>query len=306
MSQMAAMFDEDPAVIAAHALARERFEAMATNDVSDPQPDDPIDAIQLALMRWQRAHFGDQSSERMALGIIEEMVETFAADTANTTEGALDGLGDTCVFSSQLCTNNRLALGPVLDLARVFTMRQGAKLIMAHGVLAQVILKGAQKIRGLDDENRYRLRLVGAIAMCIAKAIDDVEIMHDLAVKPRDVLLVVAREVLARGDGHDAIPKAPPPREITPEEHERAKHLRRAKAEEQLQATIGAYDPSADAPACMECGADLRAAGDVDLFHCTADTGHVFTGMQVAAAGATNRMRAPDEAFDASEITKPE
>lgn len=293
MAQLAAMFDKDPAVLAAHKLARERFEAWAANDASDPPPPDPIDAIQIALMRWERDRFGIQGSERHALGIIEETVETFLADDPTKTEEALDGLGDTCVYSAQLCTGNRLALAPILDLARVFTRRQHHGMI-AHGVLAQVVLKGAQKIRGLDDVDRYRVRLVGAIAMCIAKAIDDVELMHDIAVKPGEVLLVVAREVLSRGEGHDAIPK-PVPSEatrqmITPEEREHRKHERRAAAEAALSSAIAGYDASSDYPACLECGAELRTMGDADLWKCTANEEHVFTGKRVAAAGAETRV----------------
>lgn len=249
MAQLAAVFDADPAVIAAHKLSRDRFEAMAANDATDPDPDDPIDAIQLALMRWERKRFGLVIGEHHTLGIIEEMAETFLADTANSAEGALDGLGDTCVYAAQLCTGNRLAIGPILDLARLFTARQ-MRLLVASGVLAQVVLKGAQKIRGLDDENRYRLRLVGAIAMCIAKAIEDVEMMHDIAVRPADVLLVVAREVLQRGEGHDAIPRAVASEAtrtmVTPEEHARISEERKSKAMVALQGATS--DLAVEAP----------------------------------------------------------
>jgi hypothetical protein len=254
MTQLAAIFDDDPSVIAAHKLARDAFEAMATNHPSDPQPTDPIDAIQLALMRWQRAKFGDQIDERMALGIIEEMAETFLSDAPPLAEQALDGLGDVCVYAAQLCTSNRLALSPLLDLARMLTRRQNtAKLLpVAYGVLAQTVLKGSQKIRGLDDVQRFRLRLIGSLALCIAKAIDDVEIMHDVKVRAGEVLLVVAREVLARGAGHDAIPKAVKPEttmQLTAEQIEQHKADRQANALGKMAGVLEGYDPDVDPPA---------------------------------------------------------
>lgn len=250
MAQLAAIFDSDPAVLAAHALARQRFEEWAANGADDPPPPNATDALQIQLMRWERRMFGNVPSVMHALGVIEEMTETFLADMPNSAEGALDGLGDTCVYAAQLCTGNRLALGPVLDLARVFTSRSGLKLLTAPGVLAQVVLKGAQKIRGLDDENRFRTRLVGALAMCIAKAIDDVEVMHDVRVRVAEVFGVVAGEVLARGAGHDGIPKSVKPEvtevTVTAEEIEAHKKARDDKALSRMKDAIDILDPSAE------------------------------------------------------------
>lgn len=306
MSQLGAMFDKDPAVLAAFQQSRARFEAFAANDVTDPPPADPIDAIQIDLMRWQRARFGDAPDAFMALGMIEEMVETFIADKPTDTEDAIDGLGDTCVYAAQLCTANRLALGPILDLARVFTSQQSIRLLIAHGVLAQVVLKMSQKIRGMDDRDRAHIRLVGAIALCIARTLESVEMLHDIVAKPGEVLLVVAREVLARGEGHDGIPKpvaSEATRQIvTPEERERMKHERRAAAVASVHNALEGFDPDSE-PVCLHCGGALSAIGAQDLWRCTADTEHVFTGKQLAAGAKfdTSDVRIPDE-----EITKPE
>jgi hypothetical protein len=206
MSDLAKLFDTDPATDAAYKLSRMAFEQFAACALSDPMPPHPIDAIQVSLARWQFEKYGPNPDSHMALGMIEEGTECFMEDE-NTGE-ALDGLGDVCVYAAQLATNNRLAIAPVLDLARVFTQRQDVKPLLGAGILAQVVLKGSQRIRGLDQVERYHRRLVGAMAAVIAKAIDDVEIFHPqtIPVKPDGVLLVVANEVLQRGEGHPSIP----------------------------------------------------------------------------------------------------
>ena len=215
MAQLGRIFDQDSATIAACSLAREQYERIAAIGADDPLPDDIVNAMQVRLMRWQRDRFGgDQLDERMALGIIEEQIETFDAEEPDQTEDALDGLGDTMVYAGQLAIANRLALSPILDLARVFTRRGDIRLIRSPGVLAQVVLKGAQKIRGMADRDLYRLRLVGALAMCIGHAIDHVEILHPQTapVLPGKVYEIVGGEVLQRAQGHDAIPA-----KVTPE-----------------------------------------------------------------------------------------
>lgn len=250
MTQLAAIFDNDPLVAAALSLAREKFESWAGHNLGDPPPPDPVDAIQIELMRWQRSRFGDAPDAFMALGMIEEMTETFLANTANQTNDALDGLGDVQVYAAQLATSNRLAVMPIIDLARVFTKKTGMIPMHGPGLLAQVVLKRAQKIRGLDDDERYRKRLVGSMALCIAKAIDDVEIMHDLKVKPEGILLVVAGEVLQRGAGHDAIPKATTPEVSTPMlTAEERKARDDVHAFDSVQKALEGYDPDADEPA---------------------------------------------------------
>jgi hypothetical protein len=161
--------------------------------------------MQIALARWQNTHFGPQSDERCALGVIEELGETFDAD-ANT-ENALDGLGDVIVFASQLATANRLAIGPIIDLGRVYSSHGVAIIpLRSAAMLAQTVRQGAQRVRGLGDRQQYRSRLVRSLAACIAKAIDDVEIVHGISIDARKIFLVVGEEVLKRAAGHDAIP----------------------------------------------------------------------------------------------------
>lgn len=210
MSDLAKLFDTDTATRAAFDLSKLAFEQFAGLKLEDPMPEHELDAIQVRLCRWQNEKYGPNPDSHMALGMVEEGTECFMAD--ENTEEALDGLGDVCVYASQLATNNRLAIAPILDLARVFTKRGDIRPLLGAGVLSQVVLKGSQKIRGLDQVERYRLRLVGAMAMVIAKAIDDVEILHPQTVPANagKVLLVVAEEVLQRAAGHPSIPQQYP------------------------------------------------------------------------------------------------
>lgn len=198
------------AVAAAVRLAREGFEAIAIYD--GPADVGTTTGMQIALMRWQRDRFGDQDAHdlKMALGVVEELGETFAAGTA---EEALDGLGDVCVYAGQLLISNRLAIEPVLDLARVFVAAGGDLVpMLAAGNLAHTVLKGSQKIRGMADPEVYRAKLVECVALCIAKAIDDCEIGHGLMVRAAEVYHVVGLEVMQRKAGDAMIPATAPTR----------------------------------------------------------------------------------------------
>jgi len=211
--QLAEAFDSNLLIVTAYKDARKAFEEWPGIDKGE-LPEDPIDAMQVTLMRWQRERFGDQSDEHMALGMIEETGETTLAQDAYD---ALDGLGDTCVFASQLATNNRLAIGPIIHLAVEMlnalepqSTTTATPILAAQSVIAQVVLKGAQKIRGLSGTNddKYKIRLVGAIACCIAHAAIATSMK---GVPPdqldiSDVFLTIGERVLQRGAGHDAVP----------------------------------------------------------------------------------------------------
>jgi hypothetical protein len=207
MTQLAEAFDTHPLVIAAYMDACKIFEEWAAIGANEFPPD-PIDAMQVKLMRWQQRNFGSQSDERMALGVIEEMAEGMAASTLKNEPEAYDALGDVMVFGSQLATRNRLAIGAILQLAAEMD-QDPDQMIFAHGTLAQVVLKGAQKIRGLDDEKRYRIRLVGALAVCFQfSGCCAQELSKKAEIDFGAVLIHVGSEVSKREFGHDAIPKA--------------------------------------------------------------------------------------------------
>ena len=206
---------DSPESIAAFEQARQQFEqiaALGSEAPIDAFPDDTA-KVQRDLAAWEADRYGIVSDERRALGIIEEQTEAWIA--AGDQEGdeplneALDGLGDVCVYAAQLATGNRLAIGPILDLATLYTLPAnipgGATPTIGGGMLAQAVLKHAQKIRGVDRDV-YQRRLVRSIAMCIARVIDDIQMTHAKRVKVRDIFHVVAREVMERKQGHPSIP----------------------------------------------------------------------------------------------------
>lgn len=176
------MTDDTKEMVQSHVVqARRAWESFAANTPVDGPPTNPIDALQVELVRWQRNNFGDQSDERYALGVIEEFGETLAADELDGPKGKLDGLGDICVYTGQLLNNNRLAIRPVLELARLcvssardqdnrVAIYGGHAHISIVGQLSHCVLKHAQKIRNWADPDVYRLHLVDKVAWIIASA----------------------------------------------------------------------------------------------------------------------------------------
>jgi hypothetical protein len=200
--------------IAAFEQSRAQFEEMCAREGDRETHLDETCSVQTQLSAWQSAHYGGpQSDERMALGIVEEMTEAWIAagdvDAPEPLADALDGLGDVCVYAAQLATSNRLAIGPILDLARIYTspgfVPGKASPAIGSGMLAQSVLKHAQKIRGVDRDV-YQRRLVRSIAMCVARVVDDIEMTHAKRIKVRDIFHVVAGEVMERKKGHPSIP----------------------------------------------------------------------------------------------------
>jgi hypothetical protein len=182
--------------------------ASATHMLSLPA----VDAMQIHLAAWQYDRFGGvpTSDVHMALGVIEELGEAFDEDAGP--EDSVDALGDVMVYASQLCTANRLAVRPVIDLACLYvkTNRCYAQPITIAGMLAHVALKHAQNIRGLGPDGAYRPRLVDALAMMIAKAIEDCTMGHELNVDPAGVFIAIGNEVMARKQGDTMIPSVGP------------------------------------------------------------------------------------------------
>lgn len=229
--------------------ATERFAQWAGIDAPDLPPD-PTDAMQVTLARWQNDRFGNvpASDCHMALGVIEELGEAFDEDA--TAEDAIDALGDVMVYSSQLCTANRLAIGPVIDLACLYLkaeMCHGHAITIA-GMLAHVALKHAQSIRGLGPVEAYRPRLVDALALMIAKALEDCVMAHELVVDPRGVFLVIGGEVTQRKAGDAMIP-------AVPDVHATEAEIEHAISERKVEAMSKLADG-------MQMLDDAEAAGD--------------------------------------------
>jgi hypothetical protein len=170
---------------AAHYLSQSRgsFEAWEDN------PADSIDAMQLELMRWQQRNFGDVSpiakhDIQMTLGLIEEFCECHEAKQLQGKHGKLDALGDICVYAGQLCISHRLALRPILMMAEAlfdywYVLDADHELgdqpafpdpTVAIGTLAHITLKRDQKIRGYDNNEKFKPEFVQQLATVIALA----------------------------------------------------------------------------------------------------------------------------------------
>jgi hypothetical protein len=186
--------------------ARDRFENWAGMDAPD-LPEDAIDAMQVRLARWQVRKFDRCDHLEQTLGVIEELGESYDADTV---EEALDGLGDTLVYAGQLCITARLALGPILALAEAWHRDPGAvpgkwQPVSAAGYLAHVTGKRQQRTRGFADDAHYRRELVRALALVIVRAVDNVTVNQMIsggwdAVNPVAVYFVTGQHVIARSD----------------------------------------------------------------------------------------------------------
>lgn len=195
--------ETDLRLVYAVTAARERFESWAGMDAPH-LPEDPVDAMQVRLARWQIAKFGLCDLREQALGVIEELGETFDAEER---EEAVDGLGDVLVYAGQLCITARLAIGPIMDLAKEWRADPGAspqdlQPVGAAGKLAHVILKRQQRIRGYADDGFYRSQLVKVLAMVIVRALDNVVINHAtdgwVDVDPAEVYQKVGSFVILR------------------------------------------------------------------------------------------------------------
>jgi hypothetical protein len=194
--------------------ARDRFENWAGMDAPD-LPEDAIDAMQVRLARWQVRKFDRCDHLEQTLGVIEELGESYDADTV---EEALDGLGDTLVYAGQLCITARLALGPILALAEAWHRDPGAvpgkwQPVSAAGYLAHVTGKRQQRTRGFADDAHYRRELVRALALVIVRAVDNVTVNQMIsggwdAVNPVAVYFVTGQHVIARSDADPTVTTA--------------------------------------------------------------------------------------------------
>lgn len=217
--------------------ARSRFEQWAAGIPAGELPSNDTDSMQVQLARWQEDRFGNAptSDPHMALGVIEELGEAFDEDAGP--EDSVDALGDVMIYASQLCTRNRLAVGPVIDLAVLYLKANHCHghAIAIAGMLAHVVLKHDQAIRGLGPTEVYRPRLVDALALTIAKSLEDCIIGHELVIDPHGVLLVVGAEVMQRKVGDAMIPVTSDVH-ATEAEIEQAIAQRKAAASERLAA----------------------------------------------------------------------
>lgn len=125
-----------------------------------------------------------------ALSVISQLGIVFAEQDV---ELAIEALGVMLVEIGLICTENLLSISPVIDLALVLMGRQEVQPLRAASTLASVEWQALE----LSLNGVYRKRLVDALAMCIAKGLDDLRIQHDVDIRPAELYLLSAKENLA-------------------------------------------------------------------------------------------------------------
>ncbi len=158
----------------AYTTARARFESWAALDAPH-LPADPVDAMQVRLLRWEQAQpFWRVSSLPVALGCGEEAGEL--ADAVRHHE-IVDAVGDVAIYACQVATRHRLAFGEILDAASDADLAhpydEWRELMSAVGRVQHLILKREQRIRiGAASDAEFGVALFGALARLIAAATD--------------------------------------------------------------------------------------------------------------------------------------
>ncbi len=149
----------------------------------------PSDVDELQLRLADRLF--RMSSARRALEVIADLGQVFDAEEA---EPAIEALGRLLVHASLLAGCERMAIAPIIALGRELTRDSGVSSelpLKPAAVLATAVLVPAGDLAGI----------VRGLAMAIAKALDDCEIVHELKIDPLELFKVAAREVL---DGRPA------------------------------------------------------------------------------------------------------
>ncbi len=157
------------------------------------------------------------TSHNMALALIAHLGATFAQEFA---EQAIESLGLVLAHAAVLASMERMTFEPIIGLAQDFRRRQDVEPIQASGAVAAATAfrspLAIDRAAPLSAEAQ-RLAIADALALALAKAIDDVEIGHSITVHPVELLLVIGREILAGGrrvtprDGVAIPPPLPPP-----------------------------------------------------------------------------------------------
>lgn len=178
----------------AYTTARARFAAWAALDAPH-LPADPVDAMQVRLLRWEQAQpFWRVSSLPVALGCGEEAGELADAECYDE---IVDAVGDVAIYACQVATRHRLAFGAILDAASdsdvMHLHDEWRELLSALGRVQHLILKREQRIRiGAESDEVFGEALADALARLIAA------ITNAHGIDARDAFLEVAERVLAR------------------------------------------------------------------------------------------------------------
>jgi hypothetical protein len=138
--------------------ASDAFGKYAAMDAPELPPDE-LSALQVRLWRWQVEQFGSPDDRDLVLGIVEECGELEEADSPAAFE---DAVADILIYTTQLCTSNRLDFGTMM--VELGKNRIVANVPRSLGRLAHVALKVHQRIRGYDN------RQVARNAICVQVA----------------------------------------------------------------------------------------------------------------------------------------
>jgi hypothetical protein len=141
----------------------------------------PADELQMRL-----ADRLSHTAHQHALQVIANLGRVFDAEDAVV---AVESLGRLLVTASLLAGVERMAIAPIIALGREWTRDSGVSSelpLKPASVLAQAVL----------DSRREPAAIVRGLAMAIAKALDDCEIVHELKIDPLELFKVAAREVL--------------------------------------------------------------------------------------------------------------
>ena len=179
---------------------------------------------------------------RQALALIARLGDAFEQPDP---EQAVEALGLVIAHAAVIARIGHLGIGPIIDLG-VALRRSEVQPAIAGAKIARAILGriGPALTRDMDRE---RMLLVEALGYAIAKAIDDVEIGHDVEVRDaRELFTRIAGEVEA-----GKLPRAPAaaateqPRDNRPAPVDPA---RKAEALAQLQAAAEVIDAPVNVP----------------------------------------------------------
>lgn len=124
--------------------------------------------LQIDLHRWAQEMFNGQPQFYAALGISEEVGELDLALQNNDEEEIKDSIGDVLVYTTQLCTSNRLDFRTLTnDFVSYFDFEHYkpdlSQIPATVGRVSHLVLKREQRIRGMENKDFYRLNLSSAI-----------------------------------------------------------------------------------------------------------------------------------------------
>ena len=188
-NSLAQRFAVDVAVQAATKLARETFQAWVDDPSLEFGPTDEIGSAQMRSFGHWVSSQEDNNLRKMASGrswgevseaalhVIGELGECF--DASYESEKATAAFARVLVWCSRLATSAKLAFSPIMDLGRVLASRPDITPHICMPALAQALL----------DKNAPIEVYVAALGLCIAKGVDDVEVLHELKVKVAELFV---------------------------------------------------------------------------------------------------------------------